>query len=115
MLKKSRILMVILYQLSIIVKYMTAYCIGITQHMNVLNINLQGANCLISEVFNKIAMSGKKLQLWELWLSSLITEKSNGTKKYVEEFQLLRQAFSSWFRVVQVWGHNELVFYIIWP
>jgi len=41
-------------------------CIGITQHMKELNINLQGANHLINKMFDKITVLDRRLQLWEL-------------------------------------------------
>jgi hypothetical protein len=43
--------------------YVTAFCIDITQHYNELDVNLQGANRLISEVFDKITAFEKKLRL----------------------------------------------------
>jgi hypothetical protein len=45
-----------------------AFCTDITQHMNELNINLQGANHLTNEMCDKITMFEKEHSMWEMQL-----------------------------------------------
>jgi hypothetical protein len=62
----------------------------ITQHVNELNIDLQGANHFASESFDKMTALEKKLRVWEVQMQSnnmthfpfLRTEKLTHAKKY---------------------------------
>ena len=91
-----------------------AFCVDITQHLNVLNSNLQGQNKVITEMFDKIKAFESKLRIWNRQLKSnnmvhfpiLKKENPSETKKYAEEIQRLQKDFSlrfKNFRENQVW------------
>jgi hypothetical protein len=79
--------------------------------LNELNINLQGANHLVIEMFDKIPASHRKLQLWKLQLNNMtkfpiLRMKQPNTVKHMEEIRL-QQQFNSHFQDMR---HNELIF-----
>jgi thermostable 8-oxoguanine DNA glycosylase len=85
-----------------------AFCIDVTQHTNELDINIQEANHLVNEMFDKITVFERKLRLWEQQLQPnntthfpiMRTEKCIDAKIYVEKIQLLQQEFNSCFQGV---------------
>ncbi|XP_076645577.1 general transcription factor II-I repeat domain-containing protein 2-like [Halictus rubicundus] len=82
-----------------------AFCVDITQHLNELNIKLQGKNKLVTEMFDKIKAFEQKLKIWNQQLKSNSTvnfailrkENPSETKKYAMEIQILQKEFSSRF------------------
>ncbi|XP_076643549.1 general transcription factor II-I repeat domain-containing protein 2-like [Halictus rubicundus] len=81
------------------------FCVDITQHLNELNIKLQGKNKLVTEMFDKIKAFEQKLKIWNQQLESnktvnfaiLRKENPSETKKYAMETQILQKELTTKF------------------
>lgn len=83
-----------------------AFLIDITQHLNELNLRLQGKDQLIHAMFDQIKAFESKLSLWESQLLSnnlvhfetLRKENPDASVKYAEEVKQLKDEFHSRFQ-----------------
>jgi hypothetical protein len=86
-----------------------AFLVDMTQHLNDLNLQLQGRNQLVNDIFANVKAFEVKLRLWKIQLTQQNTAQfptlndraksvSFNAKKYATEVGVLREEFKCTFQ-----------------
>lgn len=96
------------------------FLVDITTHLNILNLQLQGKNNVITNMYDSIHSFTMKLRLWETQLSlnnlvhfptlKQLSTDSNDSKKYISNILLLKNEFMNRFTDFQKYKDDFLLF-----